>query len=47
MTTYRLPIAIEHALPNWALVEEGSEATHFMDIKGLAKQKKIRISPSM
>jgi hypothetical protein len=23
MTTYRLPIEIEHALPNWFLVEEG------------------------
>jgi len=28
-------------------LQEGSDAIHFMDIKGLAKQKKIKMSPSM
>jgi len=28
-------------------VQEGSDATYFMEIKGLAKEKKIKMSPSI
>jgi hypothetical protein len=34
MTTYRLPIAIEHALPKWPLVDFRKESSFFQDRAG-------------